>query len=185
MSCQPSALRAGAPVHDWDSRLALVIANCFMTAICFPAANDFSNALVMKDLPEVVERSVRARFRAGQISNPYPRHYSAAFAFSSILYPLRLRLVLRPPYPGGAHRAYPVPLVYPHGLEPVLRLPKHVVSTPRAQHLRQAYHEYLFLAPYLLVQAFCLATIAPSACSNSRTLTTIHICSPCHATLTP
>ena len=173
MSCQPSALRAGAPVHDWDSRLALVIANCFMTAICFPAANDFSNALVMKDLPEVVERS----FRAGQILNPYPRHYSVAFAFSSILYPLRLRLVLRPPYPGGAHRAYPVPLVYPRGLG--------VVSTPRAHHLRQAYRQCLFLAPYLLVQAFCLATIAPSACSNSRTLTTIHICSPCRATLTP
>jgi len=37
----------------------------------------------------------------------------------------------------------------------------------------------------LLVQAFCLATTAPYACSNSRTLTTIHICSPCHATLTP
>jgi hypothetical protein len=43
---------------------------------------------------------------------PYPPHYRTAFAFSDILYPLRLPLSLRSGYHSpngcGAHRAYPV-----------------------------------------------------------------------------
>jgi len=34
-------------------------------------------------------------FGLGQIWNPYPGHYSPAFAFSTILYPLLRRLPLR------------------------------------------------------------------------------------------
>lgn len=34
-------------------------------------------------------------FRSGQIWNPYPRHYSGTFAFSTILYPLSQQITLR------------------------------------------------------------------------------------------
>ena len=46
--------------------------------------------------------------------NPYPHRYSAAFAFSRILYPLRRRTALRRPYsvPWRAQRAYPVSRIY-------------------------------------------------------------------------
>ena len=124
--------------------------------------------------PEVVERSVRARFHAGQISNPYPRHYSLAFAFSSILYPLRLWLVLRPPYPEGAHRAYPVPPVYQSGLGPALSAVEvfhlYAEGTP---HLRQICVQYLRLSPYLLVQVFQQVSLVLThgACNDSLLLT--------------
>jgi hypothetical protein len=42
-----------------------------MTAICFPASNDFSNALVMKDLPEVCSLSRRANLEP--VSPPLQR----------------------------------------------------------------------------------------------------------------
>lgn len=38
--------------------------------------------------------------RRGDRFIPYLRHYSRAFAFSIILYPLRHQLVLRPPLSG-------------------------------------------------------------------------------------
>ncbi|QTA84006.1 Uncharacterized protein dnl_64365 [Desulfonema limicola] len=38
-------------------------------------------------------------FRSGQILNPYPHHYSTAFAFSEILYPHSHRLALRLAFP--------------------------------------------------------------------------------------
>jgi len=40
-----------------------------------------------------------ARFRGGQILNPYPPHYRAAFAFSIILYPHLHQLTLRLTFP--------------------------------------------------------------------------------------
>jgi hypothetical protein len=70
----------------------------------------------MKDLLEVCPLSGAANGNLLDCTNRYPLHYKTAFAFSSLLYPLSHRLVLRPPYPLGGHRAYPVPLVYQSGL---------------------------------------------------------------------
>ena len=116
MSCQPSATWVGAPVNDCDPMLAVAIAICFITAICFPTYNGFSNALVLKDLLEVCPLSRGTNSNLLDCLNPYPCHYSTAFAFSNILYPLSHRLVLRPSYLEGRHRAYPVPLTYQSGL---------------------------------------------------------------------
>ena len=85
--------------------------------ICFVSYAGFSNSLVTRHQSEVCTPS--ALLRAGSfglgISTlrwPYPLHYRTAFAFSDILYPLRLPPSLRSgyhsPVGGGAHRAYPV-----------------------------------------------------------------------------
>lgn len=79
--------------------VGIAIASCFITAICFPTCNDFSNALTMKDLLEVCPLSRAANGNLLDYTNRYPLHYKTAFAFSSFLYPLSHRLVLRPPYP--------------------------------------------------------------------------------------
>ncbi len=60
-------------------------------------------------------------FRVGQISNPYPHHYSTAFASSGLFYLQRVRRVLRIAYsrdlclarPARALQAYHVPQVAP------------------------------------------------------------------------
>ena len=75
--------------------------------ICFPMSRSFAH--LSRDETPV---GSLLPFSTGQISNPYPHHYNTAFAYSNILYPLPHRLVLRPSYPLGRHRAYPVPLVY-------------------------------------------------------------------------
>ena len=51
---------------------------------------DSPNSLTMRHQPWK-----SARFRVGQILNPYRSHYSIAFASFGILYPHRLRLTLR------------------------------------------------------------------------------------------
>jgi hypothetical protein len=60
------------------------------------------------------ERPARkpARFRVGQILNPYPAHYKPAFASSGILYPLPHRLTLRLAFPEGEHRVYQISRKY-------------------------------------------------------------------------
>jgi hypothetical protein len=88
----------------------------------FPDQSCFSGFLVTRHLLEVGSFSRRAKL------NPYRHYYCVALASSSILYPLHHQAVLRPSYPKGVHRAYPVPLVYPSGLGSN--------STPTARHLR-------------------------------------------------
>ena len=83
--------------------------------ICLPMSRLFTR--ISRDETPV---GSRLSFDMKQILNLYPHHYSLAFAFSNILYPLHHWLVLRPSYPKGAHRAYPVPLVYQSRLEPAL-----------------------------------------------------------------
>jgi hypothetical protein len=58
----------------------------------------------------------------------YPFHYRIAFAFSILLYPLPLRLLLRVAFPEGEQRAYHVPHRYQNGLG--------LIYPPVAQHLR-------------------------------------------------
>ena len=81
--------------------------------ICFPSSRQF--AKLSRDestwATQGVARSLHP-FGLGISTSwwPYPPHYRTAFAFSVILYPLRLPLSLRSgyhsPVGGGAHRAY-------------------------------------------------------------------------------
>jgi hypothetical protein len=61
--------------------------------ICVSSFEDSVSSFVNHDLLEVCLLSQRSDLR------PYPLHYKAAFAFSSLLYPLPLQPALRPGLP--------------------------------------------------------------------------------------
>ena len=83
----------------------------------------------------------------GQSLNPYPNHYSLAFAFSIVLYPQPHRLTLRFAFPEGEIRAYHVPLTYlTDGLG--------AVYSPVALRLRERIEKSLSLSTCLLAQAY-------------------------------
>ena len=83
----------------------------------------------------------------GQSLNPYPDHYSLAFACSIIPYPHPHRLALRFAFPVGEIRAYHVPLTYlTDGLG--------AVYSPVVLHLRERSGKSLSLTTCLLAQAY-------------------------------
>lgn len=92
--------------------------------------------------------ALRARFRVGQILNPYPAHYKPAFAFSIVLYPHPHQFALRLAFPcPGRIRAYHVPLTYlTDGLG--------AVYPPVALRLRERSGKSLSLSTCLLAQAY-------------------------------
>lgn len=53
-------------------------------------------AILQTLLTKSHQMEVSTLSRWGNRFIPYPRHYNEAFAFSILLYPLRLRLILRP-----------------------------------------------------------------------------------------
>jgi hypothetical protein len=77
--------------------------------------------------------------------NLYPVHYSQAFAFSVLMYPLLHRLPLQVAFPMGKQRAYHVPYTYLMGVGSA--------CSPMAVRLRQGSAKAPAPATYLLVQA--------------------------------
>lgn len=130
MSCQPSAMSAGAPVNKLnDVLVGYKIAISLITAICFPAYNDFSNALVMKDLLKVcllshdanIER-LSAALHSGVCFFQHPLPTVPSVGLATALPNI------------GKHWAYPVPLVYQSGLGADIAYP--TTHTPMVLHLR-------------------------------------------------
>ena len=115
------------------------------TVICFSIFKDSPESLAMKHQMDVSSLSRRECCSI----NPYPAHYRQALAFSILLCPHPHRLPLRvafPDWPGGEVRGCHVPQKYPDRLG--------AAFTPKARHLRQRSVKSLYLAIYLLVQAF-------------------------------
>jgi len=74
-----------------------------------PHLRRFLRRLTDDSRPPTPEGSLLA-FTRGDLAfrlNPYPSHYSLAFAFSLVLYPQPHRLTLRSPYPEGKATGLP------------------------------------------------------------------------------
>ena len=123
------------------------------------AAADISASLPEVCLPGSLvtpdQREVCPLSRQGDVAlrlNPYPSHYSTAFAFSLLLYLLPRRLALR--------FAFPRPIGYGEGettgLPRSADVPEWIgrISTPVARHLRRRSSVPPGLATYLLVKAY-------------------------------
>lgn len=84
--------------------LTLVGAHVNCPFICFPAFKDYTNYFVTRNQLEVCPLSRRMTSVA---LHPYPRHYSKAFAFSNLLYPLIRQPSLRSACPLGRRSGLP------------------------------------------------------------------------------
>ena len=96
--------------------------------ICFPMSRSFVH-FFRDEIPAGSLPLFRCgKWQSGGLHEPLSMPLQHSLRFLQHPYPLRRWLVLRPPYPEGTHRAYPVPLVYQSGLGSI--------STPGELHLR-------------------------------------------------
>src|SRR5262249_51401621 len=94
MECQPGTRSGAAPAS---------VAAADISAL--PPASVGQGSLVTEDQREVSRLSPRGDVAGGR--NPYPCHYSAAFACSLLPYPPSHRLLLRVAFPDGETTGLP------------------------------------------------------------------------------